>query len=119
ERPKSNAPAQWVQPRLVCEVSFTGWTEDGHMRHPVFMGLREDKPASEVRREVLPDVSEIDSNQSAAAPRPRKRKAAAKTDWSVQPSRKMSIAGRVVPLTNLNKLYWPTDGIMKGDLIQY
>lgn len=51
-RPKTNAPARWVKPELVCEVAFTEWTEDGHIRHPVFMGLRDDKPASAVRREM-------------------------------------------------------------------
>jgi bifunctional non-homologous end joining protein LigD len=43
--------AQWVKPRLVAEVSFTEWTNDGRLRHPVFQGIREDKPATNVRRE--------------------------------------------------------------------
>jgi len=41
----------WVTPELVCEVGFTEWTRDGRLRHPRFLGLREDKKASEVRRE--------------------------------------------------------------------
>lgn len=41
----------WVKPRLVGEVKFTEWTKDGKMRHPAFMGLRTDKPASQVVRE--------------------------------------------------------------------
>lgn len=41
----------WVEPRLVVEVSFTEWTEDGRLRHPSFVGVREDKPARQVRRE--------------------------------------------------------------------
>jgi len=44
--------AHWVEPKLVCEVAFTEWTRDGHLRHPTFQGLREDKPAREVRREL-------------------------------------------------------------------
>jgi bifunctional non-homologous end joining protein LigD len=44
--------AHWVAPKLVCEVAFTEWTRDGHLRHPTFQGLREDKPAREVRREL-------------------------------------------------------------------
>jgi bifunctional non-homologous end joining protein LigD len=43
--------AQWVEPRLVAEVSFSELTSDGRLRHPSFHGLREDKPASAVRRE--------------------------------------------------------------------
>jgi bifunctional non-homologous end joining protein LigD len=43
--------AHWTSPQLVAEVSFTEWTGDGQLRHPVFRGLREDKPAGEVVRE--------------------------------------------------------------------
>jgi bifunctional non-homologous end joining protein LigD len=42
----------WVKPRFVAEVKFTEWTKDGMLRHPSFLGLREDKAASEVVREV-------------------------------------------------------------------
>jgi bifunctional non-homologous end joining protein LigD len=42
----------WVQPKRVAEVEFTEWTEDGVLRHPTFQGLREDKDAREVVREV-------------------------------------------------------------------
>jgi len=41
----------WVTPTAVCEVSFTEWTPDGHIRHPVFRGMRMDKPAKTVRRD--------------------------------------------------------------------
>jgi bifunctional non-homologous end joining protein LigD len=43
--------AHWVRPKLVAEVEFTEWTDDGQIRHGVFLGLRSDKPADEVRRE--------------------------------------------------------------------
>jgi bifunctional non-homologous end joining protein LigD len=42
---------QWVKPVLVAELTFTEWTSDGRLRHPVFVGLREDKAARLVRRE--------------------------------------------------------------------
>jgi len=42
----------WVKPVLLCEVSFTEWTDDGRIRHPSFQGLREDKSASQVRKET-------------------------------------------------------------------
>lgn len=41
----------WTQPRLVAEVSFSNWTSDRRLRHPAFLGLREDKPAEDVVRE--------------------------------------------------------------------
>jgi bifunctional non-homologous end joining protein LigD len=50
-KPKTNTPATWLKPKLVCEVTFSGWTEDGIMRQPVFLRLREDKAAREVVRE--------------------------------------------------------------------
>ena len=48
----------WVEPRLVCEVEFAEWTHDGRLRAPSYKGLREDKEADEVRRE-LPIETEI------------------------------------------------------------
>src|SRR6185312_10200851 len=41
----------WVKPSLVAEIAFTEWTNDGTLRHPSFMGLREDKKAADVVRE--------------------------------------------------------------------
>jgi bifunctional non-homologous end joining protein LigD len=41
----------WVKPELVAELGFTEWTRAGRLRHPRFLGLRDDKPASEVVRE--------------------------------------------------------------------
>ena len=41
----------WLKPVMLCEVAFTEWTEDGHIRHPSFEGLREDKNASQVKKE--------------------------------------------------------------------
>jgi bifunctional non-homologous end joining protein LigD len=46
------ASATWVKPKLVAEVKFTEWTTGGEMRHPVFLGLRTDKKASDVVREL-------------------------------------------------------------------
>jgi DNA ligase D-like protein (predicted ligase) len=42
----------WVRPELVAEVGFAEWTPDGKLRHPRYLGLRDDKPAREVVREV-------------------------------------------------------------------
>lgn len=50
----------WVEPQLVCEVVFTGWTADGLLRHPSFKGLREDKSPVEVTREVAARASSPD-----------------------------------------------------------
>jgi bifunctional non-homologous end joining protein LigD len=54
----------WLEPKLVAEVAFTEWTTDGNVRHPSFQGLREDKDAREVVREMAED--ERGSNGAAA-----------------------------------------------------
>jgi bifunctional non-homologous end joining protein LigD len=51
--PTSNETPHWVRPALVVEVQFSEWTEDGHLRHPVFLGLRDDvAPGSVVREDA-------------------------------------------------------------------
>ena len=79
----------WVEPELVAEVRFAEWTHDGRLRAPVYQGLREDKEADEVHRE-----------------RP-----------SIEPEIKRG--KRVLKLSNLDKPFWPDEGITKGDLLAY
>jgi bifunctional non-homologous end joining protein LigD len=80
----------WVEPKLVAEVEFVEWTHDGRLRAPSYQGLREDKEAEDVRREEPEQVpTEI-----------RKGK-------------------RVLKLSNLDKPFWPDEGITKGDLLAY
>lgn len=51
DRKERGKGEHWVEPELVCEVTFTEWTGTGVLRHPVFVGLRDDKEAREVVRE--------------------------------------------------------------------
>jgi bifunctional non-homologous end joining protein LigD len=46
------AELKWVTPSVVVEVAFTEWTRDNNLRHAAYVGLREDKRAQEVRREI-------------------------------------------------------------------
>ncbi|MEX2395825.1 MAG: DNA ligase D, partial [Balneolales bacterium] len=99
----TNAPVTWVEPELVCEVSYTEWTRDGHMRHPKFLGLRLDKDA----REVVLEAEIPDDNILLA-------------DNKDEPkNKKVEVEGHTLALTNLNKLYWPDEKYTKGDLITY
>lgn len=50
--PKPNGEVHWVAPKLVCEIKFGEWTSEGQMRQPIFVGLRNDKPAKAVKREL-------------------------------------------------------------------
>ena len=52
ERVKTNEPAHWVRPDLVAQVRFTEWTDDNKLRHPVYLGLRDDKRAADVIKEA-------------------------------------------------------------------
>jgi bifunctional non-homologous end joining protein LigD len=108
KRPRTNAPATWVRPELVCEVNYQQWTEDGHMRFPVFLGLRPDKPARSVVREIpepVKDVEAATNEETASDP--------------TAASGPVSPPSTTVPLTNLSKVYWPKEGYTKGDLIDY
>ena len=51
----------WVNPKLVVEVAFSGWTKEGKLRHPVYKGFRADKNASEIRREISKPISLLSS----------------------------------------------------------
>lgn len=88
-KPKANAPVHWVKPILVCEVTFQEWTEDGTMRQPIFLGLREDKSARAVKREI----AEPAAPANGALPQGK--------------------------YTNLDKVFWPDEGYTKGDVIRY
>src|SRR5207248_8499462 len=54
QRPKTNERPHWIRPELVAQIKFTEWTADGKLRHPVYLGLRDDKKPQEVRREPAP-----------------------------------------------------------------
>lgn len=95
--PKPNAPVHWVRPELVCEMSFTEWTQDGSMRHPQFEGLRPDKKPTEVHRE-----------------KPKKA-----TPAVVSTKQGANDMGLPFEPTHLDKVFFPHSGYTKGDLFKY
>ncbi len=58
-KPKTNEPVQWVKPRLVAQVKFSEWTAEERMRHPIFLGLRQDKKAGECVFEIKRDTDQV------------------------------------------------------------
>ena len=72
--PDGARDARWVQPKYVCEVKFATWTADNLVRQASFQGLREDKPAKQVTRELPVETSEPRkaSQQKTAKPQPSK-----------------------------------------------
>lgn len=57
--PRPNAPVTWVQPKYICEVKFSGLTEEGIMRQPIYLGLRQDKAPQEVQLEQIIKTDEL------------------------------------------------------------
>jgi bifunctional non-homologous end joining protein LigD len=93
--PATNEKVQWLRPGKVAEVEFAEWTEDGSMRQPIFMGLRPDKQAKECIMEK-------------AAPASALRKEA-----------EIQVKDAGPEETHREKIYWPGEGITKGDLLDY
>ena len=63
----------WVAPKLVAQVEFSEWTRDGRLRHPAFLGLREDKPARQVHRERPVAVEDVKTRDTRPKKRARKK----------------------------------------------
>lgn len=64
-QPLNLARVHWLKPELVCEVKFLGWTADAQLREVIFVGLREDKPAREIRRPVPTKHGDVDAARRA------------------------------------------------------
>jgi bifunctional non-homologous end joining protein LigD len=94
----------WIQPKLVAEIAYTEFTSDGVLRHPSFLGLREDKAAQEVVLETPAPVAE---------PKPESgRKGGTASDLR-------TAASFPLRLTSPDRVIYPEDGLTKGDLANY
>lgn len=120
--------AHFVAPELVCEVAFTEWTSDGYMRHPSFLGLREDKDAKQVIRERPADAPVTDSpGGEPSKPRaPARKAAAAKVPAQAAPHRgagRRSEAGTArvagVTITHPDRMLFPEQGLTKQALAEF
>ncbi|HYF07747.1 MAG TPA: DNA ligase D, partial [Acetobacteraceae bacterium] len=95
--------ATWVEPRLVAEIDYAGWTADGKIRQGSFKGLREDKPAREVG---VPRLGEAPPDAPATERTPTRSGSSGST-----------VAG--VRLSHPDKPLWPEEGVTKRDLALY
>ncbi|HJS56615.1 MAG TPA: DNA ligase D, partial [Vicinamibacteria bacterium] len=109
--------AQWVEPDLVAQVEFSEWTDEGRMRQPVFLGLRDDREAGHVVRE-RPGTVEGGGVDTVAAGRPWEalRRHATRTH-AASGEEVVELLG--VRLTHPDRVYYPDLGFTKVDLALY
>lgn len=112
--PKTNMPVTWLVPELVCEVKFSEMTDEGIMRQPIFLGLREDKTAKDEKNEkVVPPPK----SKPAKTSKPKMEQNAFLPPDENEVQRK--IGKHLLTFTNLDKPYFPKDGIVKRDVLNY
>ncbi|MDP1880793.1 MAG: DNA ligase D [Parachlamydiaceae bacterium] len=112
-----HAEVFWLKPQLVCEVNYTEITRDGIMRHPSFKGMREDKSAKEVYREIPQPILKKGKSMKLI---PKEKKAERKTLFNPKEDTQVKIINEhELKFNHLNKVYWPNDGITKRDLLNY
>lgn len=102
ERPRPDRGMTWVKPQFVCQVKYAAWTQDNRLRAPVFLGLRDDVRPREVAKEspaeAEPEVRFLPPDAKEA---------------------RREIDGRDLKFTHLDKLYFPDDGVVKRDVLNY
>jgi bifunctional non-homologous end joining protein LigD len=106
--PKEIGEITWVKPELVCLLKFTSWTKDDRLRAPVFLGMRTEIAPEEVIREtgLLVEETEQGSKQEVLLP-------ADKAEIT------LDIDGHRLKFTNLSKVFYPSDGYTKRDVINF
>ena len=124
-RIKTNEPAHWVRPDLVAQVKFTEWTSDDKLRHPVYLGLRDDKRAADVVREEprgARRTSKTGRARAAASAEPVAASVGSQLQALEDARRDGTVNlpdGTRLAVTNLAKVYWPAGKITKGALLRY
>jgi len=98
--------AHWIKPKLVAEINFAEFTSDGVLRHPSFVALREDKPATDVVREVAQHVEDKPVKSKAKSAPAKKGKHKTAEDFGVT-------------ISSPERVIYPELGLTKKDLADY
>ncbi len=102
--PKMLRPATWVRPELVCTVKFANWTEDRKLRAPVYLGLRNDLDAEELKHDTSGETAPSHHEPLLQG---------------TKENASLTVDGKPLKFTNLNKFFYPADGYTKRDVINY
>jgi bifunctional non-homologous end joining protein LigD len=119
DAPRKTRDVHWLKPELVAEIEFAGWTEGGNIRQAAFKGLRQDKPAREVKAEKPAMIKAAKPTASIAAKSGKAQpKSSAKTRSAKTPSDVMGVV-----ISKPDKALWPDGGdgesVTKLDLARY
>lgn len=109
----------WVKPELVAEIEFGSWTEDGMLRHPTFLGQREDKDPREVTREI---EAEAVGDNGKTKGKSSKTKFTAKKPRAGSSTKSATGGGATVAgvrISNPGRVLYPDQGLTKLDLAHY
>jgi bifunctional non-homologous end joining protein LigD len=125
--PEANEKPSWVSPELVARVKFSGWTQEHALRHPVFIGLREDvRPAdcqweSEVAQAATPTAAPAVVRAPEVVGRVLNTTAQIEAELFKGRGETVTIEldGKRLRFSNLNKVYFPESGYTKRDLLAY
>ncbi len=121
--PETNEKAFWTKPELVARVRFGGWTQEQQLRHPSFLGLREDASPMDCRWES--EVAVTREPRVIRAPEIVGRVLAGKAQIEAELFKgradnvTLELDGKRLRLSNLNKIYFPGSGYTKRDLLAY
>jgi len=143
KKPKTNMPATWVKPKLICEVKFQEWTQEHIMRVPIFLGLRIDKKVTEVKQEKEMKTEKIKNpnvknqrvkvkNENNSALKKDQDSKKKRTSLPVKPAKNekewlskdeenkvVKLNNHELKLTNLDKVYWKKENYTKRDVLNY
>jgi bifunctional non-homologous end joining protein LigD len=126
--PETNEKPSWVSPALVARVKFSGWTQERSLRHPVFLGLREDAHPGDCQweNEVAPVAADPRTAPTVVRAfdvvgRVLNTKAQIEAELLKGRAETVTIEldGKRLRLSNLNKVYFPESGYTKRDLLAY
>jgi bifunctional non-homologous end joining protein LigD len=118
----------WVEPTLVAEVEFQNWTDDGHLRAPVFLRLRDDLDAKKVKKPELRVTTIKGSDSFIAESIKESDPFIAEVLAQLEAKKKdlvLAVGPHRIKVTNLDRVYWPADeglkqpALTKRDLLRY